>query len=65
MGWNSGPCESNTCVGVAIGSADVIVFDTKTHNADGSLNKHRGPLFFSPEEWTEFIAKVKAGDYDV
>jgi Domain of unknown function (DUF397) len=65
MGWNSGPCESNTCVGVAIGNVGVVIWDTKTHNADGSLNLNVGPLSFSREEWAEFIAKVKAGDYDV
>lgn len=57
MGWNSGPCESNTCVGIGIGTEAVVIWDTKLENT--------GILTFSREEWAEFIERVKAGEYDL
>lgn len=57
VSWNSGPCETNACVGVAVGTEAVVVWDTKSENT--------GILTFSREEWAEFIKRVKAGEYDL
>jgi hypothetical protein len=50
----SSPSGDN-CVGVKIGDAGVAVVDTKNPGS---------PHFYSHDEWSYFIAGVKAGDFD-
>lgn len=50
-------CAANGCVGVAISSDGVAVVDTKDTAA--------APLRFTRDEWTAFVAGVKAGEFDV
>lgn len=59
MSWNSGQCDSGSCVAVKIGSAGVVVWDAKDTNVNGDL------LVFNHEEWRAFIADVKEGKYDI
>lgn len=48
-------CSDGSCVGVAIGADEVRVVDTKSE----------GALSFTAEEWTAFVAGVKAGEFDL
>ncbi|GAA4734110.1 hypothetical protein GCM10023199_08880 [Actinomycetospora chibensis] len=48
-------CSDGSCVGVAIGSDEVRVVDTKSE----------GVLSFTTREWAAFVAGVKAGEFDL
>jgi hypothetical protein len=50
-------CSAGTCVGVAVTSDRVTVVDTKA--VDGPN------LSFTADEWSAFVAGVKAGEFDV
>lgn len=50
-------CDSVTCVEVAVSDGVVLVRDSK----DPSL----APFAYSINEWTAFIAGVRAGQFDV
>ncbi|MEM7322977.1 MAG: DUF397 domain-containing protein [Actinomycetota bacterium] len=49
------PCCGN-CVEVSISEADIRVRDSKDPGG--------GTLTFTQEEWTAFVAGVKAGEFD-
>jgi len=57
MNWHiSRTCESGACVKVAR-DGDVILV--------GNTNQSEGPVSkFTREEWREFLAGVKLGDFD-
>lgn len=54
--FRSSFCGSGACVEVAHSGGDVLVRDSK----------HPGqpPLVFNREEWTAFLAGVRAGEFD-
>jgi predicted secreted Zn-dependent protease len=49
-------CDSGACVGVARSGESVLI---------GNTNSPEGPVSeFTAEEWRQFIAGVKLGDFD-
>lgn len=50
-------CESASCVEVAVNEWGSVM----VRNSD---NIYEAPLFFSKEEWTEFVGGVRDGDFD-
>lgn len=59
VGWNKSTHSTNNgqCVETATGCGQIHVRDSK--NPDGPV------LTFSPQDWAEFTASVKAGRYAV
>lgn len=53
----SSRCDSASCVEVATFADAVAVRDSKV--SDGPI------LWFSPEEWSAFVAGVRVGDFDI
>jgi hypothetical protein len=53
----SSRCGTSTCVEVAIGHQDIWVGDSKNPDA--------APLKFTRAEWTDFVAGVKLGEFDI
>jgi hypothetical protein len=60
MEWvRSSRCHTtNCCVEVAVfDNGDILVRDSNSPS--------QSPLWFSPEEWKDFLAGVKAGEFDL
>lgn len=58
LSWRrSGRCDSATCVEVAVTIGRVGVRDGK--DPSGAV------LWFTPEEWTAFMAGVRDGEFDL
>ena len=57
MDWRiSHTCDSGACVGVARWDASILIANTNDLN---------GPIAeFTPDEWRQFLAGVKLGDFD-
>ena len=49
-------CASNTCVEVAMTPQAVLVRDSKEPG--------RQPLIYTKDEWLQFVAGVKSGEFD-
>jgi predicted secreted Zn-dependent protease len=49
-------CNGGSCIAVAAAGQKVLIADTKT--PDGPV------LSYTPEEWREFLAGAKNGDFD-
>ena len=52
----SSRCETSSCVEVALHQGEVIVRE--------SDREFRPALFFAPDEWDDFVAGVKLGEFD-
>jgi hypothetical protein len=50
-------CSTGSCVEIAITTGPILVRDTKKPN--------QPPLMYTKEEWREFIAGAKGGEFDV
>lgn len=50
-------CGETSCVEVVIESGEVRVRDSK--------NTLQAPLVFTADEWSAFVAGVKAGEFDI
>lgn len=50
-------CADSTCVEVVVEQREVRVRDSK--------NTLQAPLVFTADEWSAFVAGVKAGEFDI
>jgi hypothetical protein len=58
LSWRTSSfCNNGTCVEVALESDFVAVRDSK--------EKGKTPFFYSTEEWRQFVAGVKNGEFDL